>query len=463
MNIALSTLASWKDSDLNTREKRGKITATVIGCGKTGLPTACLLAEAGFKTIIADSDHTLVSFMKKSKTASPGCELAKLAKKNVKSGGLTITNNVKDAASKSMVIVIVAAASLVEEKKRPEYVQLEKASKESGAGLQSGSLVLVEGIVGLGVTESLVKDALQKTSGFKAGTDFSLAITPSFTTFDAVKNPSSLPRVIGALDEGSMKAACLFLQSGLNSKIIPVRNLKTAEAIGVFKSVHEDVNHALSLEFARFCEKSGIDFTECQKATSTHLPYPLPESNVARNYLVTEPYLFSEEAEDSGLSLRLAAQARKINEEMLRRAVQMTKESLKSCGKVFRKARVTVLGISEPADPEMFNYYFSRSLVSSLTKNGAHVRVYDPLFSVKELEDLGFQTEATFGKSIESSDCLLIAVGHERFKRLNLKRINFLMKQPAALVDLGNAVDPERATKEGFVYRSLGRGQNLSR
>lgn len=442
---------------MDTKEKRSRITASVIGCGKTGLLTACLLAESGFKTIIVDSDHMLAGFIKRGKSAPSGHELAKLAKKYVKSGGLSIANNVKEAASKSAMIVI-ATSSLVEEKRKPEYTHLERMSKEVGAGLQSGSLILVEGTVGPGVTEAIVKESLEKTSGLKAGTGFSLAVTPTGTTYKTFKNPTSSPRIIGALDERSLKAACLFLKSALNSQIIPVRNIKTAEAVGMFWSLHEDVNHALSLELARFCEKAGIDFPECQKAMSAHSSLSPPASNVARRYFSPEPYLLFEEAENSGSQLRLAAQARKINEEMLRRTVQMTKEALKSCSKVFRKARITVLGVSERADPEVPNCYFSRSLVSLLSKNGARVRVYDPAFSAKELTDLGFQAEPMLGKSIEGADCLLIAVGHERFRRLNLKRISFLMRQPAALVDVGDVVDPERAVKEGFVYRGLGRG-----
>jgi nucleotide sugar dehydrogenase len=453
----VSKATFWKDSDLETGEKRSKITVLVAGCGRTGLFTACLLAESGFKTLIVDSDHIVANFVKKGKSAFSDHKFTKLIKKHLKSSSLTITNNVKEASSKSAVIII-ANSPLVDEKKRPDYAHMEKTSKEIGAGLQSGSLVLVEGIVGPGITEALVKESLQKTSGLKAGTDFSLAISPSSTTYEALRNPASLPRIIGASDEHSLRVACHFLKSISKSQIIPVKSIKTAEAIGTFKSVHEDVNHALSLELASFCEEAGIDFTECQKVMGAHSSSSLPVSNVARRYFSPEPYLIFEEAENSGSLLRLVMQSRKINEEMLKRTVHMTREALKSCGKAFRRARITVLGVSERADPEVFNYYFSRSLVSWLTKNGARVRVYDPLFLVKELVELGFQAEATLGKSIEGADCLLIAVGHERFRRLNLKRIRFLMKQPAALVDVCNVVDPERAVKEGFVYRGLGRG-----
>jgi len=41
---------------------------------------------------------------------------------------------------------------------------------------------------------------------------------------------------------------------------------------------------------------------------------------------------------------------------------------------------------------------------------------------------------------------------------LNLRRIQMLMRQPAAIVDMGQVVDPAKAEKVGFVYRGFGRG-----
>jgi len=51
-----------------------------------------------------------------------------------------------------------------------------------------------------------------------------------------------------------------------------------------------------------------------------------------------------------------------------------------------------------------------------------------------------------------------VAVAHDRFRRLNLRRIQMLMKQPAAMVDMGQVVDPVKAERVGFVYRGFGRG-----
>ena len=71
---------------------------------------------------------------------------------------------------------------------------------------------------------------------------------------------------------------------------------------------------------------------------------------------------------------------------------------------------------------------------------------------------MGYSAETTLTKTVERADCIIIAVGHDRFRRLNLRRIKILSKKPAAIVDMGHVVDPAKAEKEGLVYRGLGRG-----
>lgn len=454
----MSTAMTWKETDIDTPEKRGKYTVSVIGCGKIGLPTACLFAEAGFKTVGVDFNPYIISLIKKGKAPFAEQELSKLIKKHAKRERLTVTNKVKEAVSKSDVIIF-AVSTPIDQKKKPDYSHMEKACKEMGMGLRSGSLVIVESTVGPGVTETFFKESLEKASGLRAETDFGLAYSPvsalSHYTFQDI---AARPRVVGSLNEQSLRVACLVLSLITKAEIIKVKNIKTAEAINLFESVCEDVNNALANELAHFCEKAGIDFQESQKAIRTGLPYSIPIPDVTTGYFSPEPYLLFEEAENTDAELRLATQARKINEEMLNRTVHLTRDALRSCGKTVRRARISVLGVSGRANVKEANHFFVRNLLTMLGKNGARVRVYDPFFSPKELAELDYQFERTLGKSVEGADCLLIVVGHDRFKRLNLRRIKFLVRKPAAIVDVCNVIDPEYARKEGFTYRGIGRG-----
>ena len=93
-----------------------------------------------------------------------------------------------------------------------------------------------------------------------------------------------------------------------------------------------------------------------------------------------------------------------------------------------------------------------------MNRKGMLVRVYDPLFSFKELTEMGYPVERTFKKTIEGADCLLVTVGHNQFKRLKLKKIKLLSKKRVTIVDIAHVINPVKAEREGFVYRGVGRG-----
>jgi UDP-N-acetyl-D-mannosaminuronate dehydrogenase len=171
-----------------------------------------------------------------------------------------------------------------------------------------------------------------------------------------------------------------------------------------------------------------------------------------------DSYLLIEEAENVNARLRLVALARKINDEMLGHALRLARDALRQCGKTLLRATISVLGVSYRPNVKESRFSSTAELVNMLRRRGAKVRVYDPFFSFEELRELGYPAEETLTKTVEGTDCLIIAVGHEKFRRLNLEKIRFLVKKPAAIVDMGHAINSEKAEKEGFVYRGLGRG-----
>jgi UDP-N-acetyl-D-mannosaminuronic acid dehydrogenase len=150
--------------------------------------------------------------------------------------------------------------------------------------------------------------------------------------------------------------------------------------------------------------------------------------------------------------------ARKINDEMPQHAVQLARDALSRYQKPFRRAKIALLGVSySPNTKEHRGSAISR-MVKVFTDKGALVRVFDPLYSYKELKDLGYPAERTLAKTVEGTDCIVIAVGHNRFKRLNLRKLKLLMTKSAAIVDMGHVIEPEKAETAGFVYRGVGRG-----
>ncbi|MEM3194462.1 MAG: 3-hydroxyacyl-CoA dehydrogenase NAD-binding domain-containing protein, partial [Candidatus Bathyarchaeia archaeon] len=153
-----------KEGDLESFEDRGKYSITVIGCGRMGLPTACLFADAGFKVTCLDSNQQIVDQINRGMSPffEPG--LDKLIKKNLREGRLAATSDVKSAISRSDILVI-AVNTPVDERRKPDYSNLEGACRDIGLNLRSGMLIILESTVGPGITESLVKETLEISSG----------------------------------------------------------------------------------------------------------------------------------------------------------------------------------------------------------------------------------------------------------------------------------------------------------
>jgi len=447
-----------QEENLDVPEKRKKYTVGVVGCGRIGLATACLFTEAGFSVIGADVNSRVVALLNKGKAPLPETGLKELLKKHVKKGSFTATRDIRKAASISDIIMLVVPTS-IDQKKKPDYTYIERPCKEIGKGLRAGSLVIVASTMGPRITETIIKEALEKASGFKAGVDFGLAYSPTRAAPGRVlQDVATYSRVVGAINEKSLNVASLVLGTIVKGGIVKVRDMKTAEAVKLFESVHRDVNLALANDFAQFCENIGIDYLEALEAANTQPDCHLFVSGVVSGHISKGPYLLLEEAENANAKLHMLLLARKINDEMLGHTLHLTRDALRSCGKTLRRAKISVFGVSSCPNVKESQGSETKKLVSMLKKKGAFVQVYDPFFSPKELMEMGYPTKGTLTKTVEGTDCLIIAVGHDRFRRLNLGRIKIFVKKPAAIVDMGNVIDPAKAQKERFVYRGVGRG-----
>jgi UDP-N-acetyl-D-mannosaminuronate dehydrogenase len=222
---------------------------------------------------------------------------------------------------------------------------------------------------------------------------------------------------------------------------------KMAELATLFAAVKRDVEAALANEMAVFCENAGVDYSEVLALLNDGgvLPTITEEDNRK------EVYLLLESAENLNVKLRLAVLARQINEDMIRHATNLVQDAMRSSVKTLRRARIAFLG-SVNAESA------AAAFVELLEAKGAKVSVYDPQSELNSQEEESTQKlKRTLNETVEGADCLVVLGGQE-FKRLNLKKLNALMRSPAAIIDLAGTVDPCKAEEAGFTYRSLGRG-----
>jgi len=413
----MSKVMKLAGKDLESPEKRREYTVCVVGCGRTGLVTACLFAEAGFNVICVDSSRITVHQLQRRKSPFTESDIRKFIESRIKDSQFMATTNLRKAVSESDILIIGVPASL-DKKKKPDYSRLEKTCRDVGMSLNSGSLIIFQNTMGPGMTETLAKEILENASGLEAGTDFGLAYSSTLNNSSYhSKDISNGTKVVGGITKRSLKVACLLLEAITKGEIVRVKNIKTAEAVKLLEEAYKDVNIAFANEFAHFCENAGIDFVKVRNIIN-----PLKFSRMAGLHTSRDSYFLVEEAEAVDVKLRMLSLSAKINDETLDHAIRLVRDALRSCQKPLRRAKISVFGISSLPNRKKVANSATKKLVSRLKKSGVSVRVYDPFFSQKELLSMGYTAEASLSKTVEGTDCLIVAVAHDRFTRLNLRR-----------------------------------------
>jgi UDP-N-acetyl-D-mannosaminuronic acid dehydrogenase len=431
-----------KQEEIDTKEKRSKYTVSVIGCGQKGINYANAFAEVGFSVICTDADPTVMKKVAKGKT--PNFQLRDEAnlKNHINSGQIGVSNDRKEAVSQSDVIIIAIGAK-VDEQKKTDYSQIVSACKQVGTSLHQGMLVIYGGIAGIGFIDGAVKETLENTSGLKVGKDFGLAYNPLLTLEGAV---ADLELNVAAADPASLNAASIILKT-ITKKVIEINDIKTAETAALFMVAKQDANRALANELSVFCENANTDYFKVLKFLDLNDPsfWPTIVEEEHRN----EAYLLLDSAENLNAKLRLPTLARQINENMVKHAVKLTQEALRSGGKTLRRAKIAVLGTANPTTA-------TGVFVKIIEQKGAKPNLYDPVSKMGPQDWRVVKT--SLNEAVEGTDCIVILTGQEEFKKLNLKKLKALMKAPAVIVDLIGIFEPQKVEAEGFIYLGLGRG-----
>jgi nucleotide sugar dehydrogenase len=366
---------------------------------------------------------------------------------------LQVTYNLGDAVSQSNVVLVTTPAT-INESGRIDYSSIEKTLKKLGSHIQKDTLIILTSVIGIGVTESL-KETLESSSGFRVGVDFYLAYSPvPFPEKQTISSLTKFRRIVAAFDDVSLEKA-LKVIGAITKEAVATLSIKTAEAAVLFNTAYRSVGSALANEFARLCEKTGVDYLSVQnmQPLSWETLYQPALNNFGENPLL----MLLEEAENHNVKLRILQTVLDSSDENVKHGISLIQEALKTCGKAVRKAKIAVLGVSQTRNITDNPKGVLKTFVKILERKGAKLSFYDPYLYRKASAERRIFEESLM-KAVEGADCIVVFTGHDQFKRLNLGKIKLLVKMPAAIVDFEGIFDPYKVEGEGFVYRGLGRG-----
>lgn len=204
------------------RHMTNKRSIAVIGLGYVGLPLAELAKENGYKVTGIDISREKIDQLKDSSLPTG-------------QAGLDVTidfSKIKDAS-----VIIICVPTPVYENHMPNLEPVENACRSVGEFLSKGQLVILESTINPGVCESVAIPILEKESGLKAGRDFYLAHCPErINPGDENWTVENIPRVVGGLEEKSLKEAYEFYSSIISGQIKKMGSLQEAEAVKIVES-----------------------------------------------------------------------------------------------------------------------------------------------------------------------------------------------------------------------------------
>ena len=447
--------------DLLVRGMRSGI--AVVGFGYIGTVIGAVLADRGWPVTGIDVRQNIVDEINLGKTTVPEPGLGELVSNNVRVGRLRATTDFGALAENEFIIVTVGTPL------GPDYEpivdDIKAAAKAVGEHLRTGHLVILKSTVPPDTTEKLFLPILEETSGLRAGVDFGLAFCPErLAEGQAIRELTSIPIVIGAIDERSARACATLWRHALGMDSIVVDDPRTAEMVKLADNLWIDLNVALANELAKVCDRLGMDVVQVIDAANTmpkvnhNVNILMPSMGVGGYCLTKDPWFVNHLGQSLGLDLAIPRTSRTVNDTMPAYTYGLLTQLLADQGKAIETSKIAVLGIAFKNNTGDCRLTPTKYVVALLEESGCQLSVHDPWVPDDEARTVTkIPLTPDIESAVEDADALVVLAGHRQFHQIPLARLADLAAARCVFLDGRNSFDPAAVRAAGLVYKGIGR------
>ena len=402
----------------------------VIGLGYVGLPLAVEFGKK-YRTVGFDSNPTRIKELKAGRDVTLETTRAEL--KAVQK--LRFTAQIKDI--KSCNVFIVTVPTPIDQYKRPDLTPLLKASETVGRILKKGDVVIYESTVYPGCTEEVCVPALERFSSLRFNKEFYCGYSPERI------NPGDKRHrlvTIKKVTSGSTPQIAEFVNA-LYASIITAgthqaSSIKVAEAAKVIENTQRDVNIALINELSLIFKRIGIDTEEVLRAAGTKWNFlPFRPGLVGGHCIGVDPYYLTHKATEIGYHPEMILAGRRINDGMGAYVAQEVIKLMTERRIMVADSKILILGLAFKENcPDLRNSKVI-DVLNELARFDAKVDVYDPWIDADAAyHEYGLRPIRT--PKAARYDAIVLAVGHDQFKAMGVRKIRRLAKKVHVLYDV---------------------------
>lgn len=400
--------------------KSGKEALSLVGLGYVGMPIAVAFAKEGVNVIGFDLNAAKIDLYKSG--VDPTHEVGD---ETIKNTTVEFTANEEDL--KRAKFHIVAVPTPVNQDHTPDLTPVIGASEILGRNLTRGSIVVFESTVYPGVTEDVCLPILEKESGLKCGEDFKIGYSPErINPGDKVHRLENIKKIVSGMDEEVLTEIKNVYDLVIKVGTYPVSNIKTAEAIKVVENSQRDINIAFMNELAMVFDRMDIDTNEVVNGMNTKWnALGFRPGLVGGHCIGVDPYYFTYEAEKLGYHSQIILNGRIVNDSMGKYVADAAIKKMIEAGQAPKNSKVVILGLTFKENcPDTRNSKVE-DIIKRLEEYGIEPVVVDPWASERDaMKEYG--VTLTKLEDVHDADCVIVAVAHNEFKRLEINAVKAL-------------------------------------
>lgn len=396
----------------------------VIGLGYVGLPLARLFSTK-FQTIGYDLNQKRVKALMEGHDAT--MEVAdELLQDAINNHGFRCTSDIEDI--KDCNFYVVAVPTPVDSNNRPDLKPLQGASETVGKVIGKGDIVVYESTVYPGVTEEECLPVVEKVSGLTFNKDFFAGYSPErINPGDKLHTVEKIKKVTS----GSTPEVADLIDSVYNAVLTngthKAPSIKVAEASKIIENSQRDVNIAFMNELAKIFNAMGIDTNDVIEAAASKWNFiKLKPGLVGGHCISVDPYYLIQKAQVYGVLPRIMFAARRLNDGMGAYVANQVIKTMNKKGVMVKDARILLLGMTFKENcPDIRNTKVA-DIYATLKEYTDNITVVDPMANADDVMreyGIAISNDATQEALEGRFDAVVLAVAHDAFKALDIRRL----------------------------------------
>ncbi|CAM3724172.1 nucleotide sugar dehydrogenase [Litorimonas haliclonae] len=419
-------------------------TVSVVGLGYVGLPTAALLARAGFKVQGMDKNEKLVEELQRGECRLEESDVNDLVKSVLKAGTLTASLDPEPAD-----VFVICVPTPVGKDDKADLSMVKSAIKATAPCVKAGDLVILESTSPIGTTEKIIGAALKEV-GLDPQSDVDVCYCPERVfPGNTIREILDNDRIIGGLTVKAAEKAQKFYAAFCNGQPV-LTTAATAEFSKLMENTYRDVNIALANVFARIAENTDVNVKEVIALANMHprVNVHTPGPGVGGHCIPVDPKFLIEAFPEE---TKLLSQSREINDTQASRLI----DRAESAG-LSRGSKVAIMGAAYRGDIDDARDTPTELLIGELSKRGYTWQTHDPHVTLFKLHnECEPYLTSNLQASLEGAEAVFIMTAHSEYNVLTASDFSG-MGDTALIVDGPVIMSREMFAEGRYTYLSTG-------